>query len=153
MEQREIKRFKSHINDVDEAKGIVDIYVSAFNNKDMVGDIIESKAFNKTISDFKSGGRTRLRHLYNHDPEQLLGVPIEVVADSKGLRIVSHMNMEKQSVRDVFSDYKFMKEHDNTLEHSVGYSAINKSFDKSRNARILSEVKLFEYSTIPFLGG
>lgn len=148
----EKKSFKSHINDIDESKGIVDIYVSAFNNRDMKGDIIESKAFNKTVADFNSGGRTRLRHLYNHNPSILLGLPVEISVDTKGLRIISHLNMGKQNVKDVFSDYMFMASHNNTLEHSIGFQPVNPRYDKKSNSRILSEIRLFEYSTIPFIG-
>ena len=147
----EFKNYKSVINDIDEAKGYVDIYVSAYGNKDLVGDIMDQKAFNKTISDFKSGGSTQLRHLYNHTEDLLLGLPVEMSSDQKGLRVVSHMNMDKQLVKDTFSDYKFFADHNNSLTHSIGYTAINKEFDKKSNTRILKEVKLFEYSTIPFL--
>ncbi len=46
-------KLKSSIEDVDE-KGIVKIRVSAFGNIDSYGDIVDSKAFNKTLSDFKN---------------------------------------------------------------------------------------------------
>lgn len=147
----EFKNYKSVINDIDEAKGYVDIYVSAYGNKDLVGDIMDHKAFNKTVSDFNSGGSTQLRHLYNHTEDLLLGLPVEMSSDQKGLRVISHMNMNKSFVRDIFSDYKFFADHNNSLKHSIGYTAINKEFDKKSNTRILKEVKLFEYSTIPFM--
>ena len=51
---------KSSIEDVDE-KGIVKIRVSAFGNIDAYGDIMDQKAFNKTIADFKNSGKTRIK--------------------------------------------------------------------------------------------
>ena len=55
------KNIKTKVTDVD-AKGIVEIQVSAFNNVDSYGDIMMPTAFNKTIADkFK-----RVKHLKNH---------------------------------------------------------------------------------------
>ena len=144
-------QYKSSIYDLDEKQGIVKIRVSAFGNVDSYGDIMDKKAFNKTISDFKSGGRSRIKHLKNHNPMELLGLPIEMTSTASGLDIVSKMNISKQSVKDVYSDYLFMAENGNTLEHSIGYLTVNE--EKSEEGyNILKEVNLKEYSTLDFLG-
>ena len=144
-------QYKSSIYDLDEKQGIVKIRVSAFGNVDSYGDIMDKKAFNKTISDFKSGGRSRIKHLKNHDWTELLGLPLEMTASNSGLDIVSKMNIQKQSVKDVYADYIFMSENGNTLEHSIGYLTVNE--EKSEEGyNILKEVNLKEYSTLDFLG-
>lgn len=141
---------KSSIADVDEAQGIVKIQVSAFNNVDSYGDIMHEKAFNKTISDFRGGARTRIKHLKNHDPSQLLGIPLEMEATKDGLVIVSKMNLDKTLGRETFSDYKFFAENGDTLEHSIGYYTVKE--EASNKGNVLKEVKLLEYSTLDFLG-
>ena len=82
---------------------------------------------------------------------ELLGLPIEMTASNSGLDIVSKMNIQKQSVKDVYADYIFMSENGNTLEHSIGYLTVNE--EKSEEGyNILKEVNLKEYSTLDFHG-
>ena len=141
---------KSSIEDVDE-KGIVKIRVSAFGNVDSYGDVMDKKAFNKTIADFKSSGKTRIKHLKNHSWNQAIGVPLEMVASEKGLDIVSKINIDKQIGAETFSDYKFYAENGQTLEHSVGYTVV-KSEPIEDGITSLKEVNLLEYSSLDFLG-
>ena len=142
---------KSSIEDIDE-KGIVKIRVSAFGNIDSYGDIMDEKAFNQTISVFNSGKRTRIKHLQDHDWGKLVGLPIEITKSSSGLDIVSKMNIEKQFVKDIYSDYKFMADNGDTLEHSIGYVTVKEQKSEEKNANILKEVDLKEYSSLNFLG-
>tara|TARA_R110002051_G_scaffold209553_1_gene275348 strand:+ start:172 stop:813 length:642 start_codon:yes stop_codon:yes gene_type:complete len=144
-------KLKSSIEDVDE-KGIVKIRVSAFGNIDSYGDIVDSKAFNKTLSDFKSSGKTRIKHLKNHDWSSFIGVPIEMKATSEGLEVISAMNLEKQIGFEAFSDYKLSAKHGQTLEHSIGYTVIKEEKSQEQKANVLKEVNLMEYSTLDFLG-
>lgn len=142
---------KSSIEDVDE-KGIVKIRVSAFGNVDSYGDIMDSKAFNKTISDFKANGKTRIKHLKNHNWSSFIGVPTEMNATSKGLEVISAINLEKQIGFEVFSDYKHSAQYGQTLEHSIGYTVVKEEKSQEQKANILKEVNLMEYSTLDFLG-
>jgi HK97 family phage prohead protease len=141
---------KAEIEDVD--KGIVKIRVSAFGNIDSYGDIMDEKAFNQTINVFNSGKRTRIKHLQDHDWSKLVGLPMEITKTSQGLDIVSKMNIEKQFVKDIYSDYKFMADNGDTLEHSIGYVTIKEVKSEEHNANILKEVDLKEYSSLNFLG-
>lgn len=142
---------KSYIEDVDE-KGIVKIRVSAFGNIDSYGDIMDQKAFNKTVSDFSVSGKTRIKHLKNHNWNQAIGVPLEMTSTEKGLDIVSKINIEKQLGAETFSDYKFYAENGQTLEHSIGYSVVKEEPSEELKANILKEVNLMEYSSLDFLG-
>lgn len=142
---------KSYIEDVDE-KGIVKIRVSAFGNIDSYGDIMDQKAFNKTVSDFSVSGKTRIKHLKNHNWNQAIGVPMEMTSTEKGLDIVSKINIEKQLGAETFSDYKFYAENGQTLEHSIGYSVVKEEKSEELKANILKEVNLMEYSSLDFLG-
>jgi len=142
---------KSTIEDVDE-KGLVKIRVSAFGNIDAHGDIMDSKAFNKTIADFKHSGKTRIKHLKNHSWDMLLGYPVEMTATKDGLEVISKMNLENELPRETFNNYKFFAEGGQTLEHSIGYSVVKEESSDEQKANILKEVKLMEYSTLDFLG-
>jgi HK97 family phage prohead protease len=142
---------KSYIEDVDE-KGIVKIRVSAFGNIDSYGDIMDQKAFNKTVSDFSVSGKTRIKHLKNHNWNQAIGVPLEMTSTEKGLDIVSKINIGKQLGAETFSDYKFYAENGQTLEHSIGYSVVKEEPSEELKANILKEVNLMEYSSLDFLG-
>jgi len=142
---------KSTIEDVDE-KGLVKIRVSAFGNIDAHGDIMDYKAFNKTIADFKHSGKTRIKHLKNHSWDMLLGYPVEMTATKDGLEVISKMNLENELPRETFNNYKFFAEGGQTLEHSIGYSVVKEESSDEQKANVLKEVKLMEYSTLDFLG-
>jgi len=142
---------KSSVEDVDE-KGLVKIRVSAFGNKDAHGDIMDYKAFNKTIADFKASGKTRIKHLKNHNWDMLLGYPVEMTSTKDGLEVVSRMNIKTLLGKETFEQYKFFAEGGQTLEHSIGYSVVKEESSEEQKANILKEVKLMEYSTLDFLG-
>ena len=143
---------KSIVEDIDEAKGIVKIRVSTFGNLDSHNEIIDAKAFTRSVNHFNDGGRTRIKHLKNHNVTQAIGKPLELILSSDGLDIVSKINLDKQIGKDTFSDYKFYAEDQQTLEHSVGYIPKIKQKSKESNAVIVKEAQLLEYSTLDFLG-
>jgi len=142
---------KSTIEDVDD-KGLVKIRVSAFGNVDSYGDIMDEKAFNKSIADFRASGKTRIKHLKNHSWSELLGYPVEMESNKEGLDVVSKMNLDNDLPRETFNNYKFFAEGGQTLEHSIGYSTVKEDYSEDEKANILKEVNLMEYSTLDFLG-
>jgi HK97 family phage prohead protease len=148
FQEEEKKNFQTKIADIDE-HGVVSIYVNGYNNIDSDNDISLPGCFEKTCRErFK-----QIKHLKDHDRTQLLGLPLEFITnDPYGLLVRSKMNLEKQFVKDVYSDYKFFAQHDRTLEHSIGYRAIKFSIDETSQIRKISEYKLLEYSTLSFLG-
>ena len=141
MEKTIFKNLESQIKDLDESKGIVQIYVNSYNIEDSDGDISVKGSFKKTIKENMS----RIKHLLNHDMLHLLGLPIKMVEDDFGLLVTSQMNLKKQSVRDVYEDYKLFKEHDRTLEHSVRVNPIKRD---PNNEKMVTEWLLWEYSTL-----
>ena len=142
-----LKKFDYKIEDVDTKQGIVKIAVSAFDNKDSDGDIIVKGAWKKTITE----NLKRIKHLYNHDTRILLGLPQEMFETDNHLIAISKMNMSKQISKDVFSDYEFFAQNDRTIEHSVGFVPII-SENLKEGGNIFKENKLYEYSTLSFLG-
>lgn len=132
---------EKEIKGIDEAEGIVEMYVNAFGNEDSDGDISAKGSFKKTIKDnFK-----RIKHFLNHYSDQLLGLPLKFVEDDFGLLVTSQMNLAKQFVKDVFADYVLFSQNNRTLEHSVRVRDIKRD---TNDERIVLEWKLWEYSTL-----
>ena len=132
---------EKEIKGIDEAQGIVEMYVNAYGNEDSDGDISAKGSFKKTIKDnFK-----RIKHFWNHNGDFLLGLPLKFVEDDFGLLVTSQMNIVKQFVKDVFADYVLFANNDRTLEHSVRVQDIKRD---TNNENIVLEWKLWEYSTL-----
>lgn len=142
-----IKNLEYQVKDLDDKKGIVVVYINAFNVEDTDGDISLPGSFKRT---FKNNGH-RIQHWLNHERDKLLGVPIKLGEDDFGAYAHSQLNMNKQLSRDVFEDYKLFAEHGKTLEHSVRVQPIK--FEENREGdhytRKVSEWRLvMEYSTV-----
>lgn len=148
MEERVIlKNLEYQVKDLDDKKGIVVVYINAFNVEDTDGDISLPGSFKRT---FKNNGN-RIQHWLNHDRNKLLGVPIKLGEDDFGAYAHSQLNMNKQLSRDVFEDYKLFAEHGKTLEHSVRVQPIKFEEDRTGDhyTRRVSEWRLvMEYSTV-----
>jgi len=148
MEQGVIlKNLEYQVKDLDDKKGIVVVYINAFNVEDTDGDISLPGSFKRT---FKNNGN-RIQHWLNHDRNKLLGVPIKLGEDDFGAYAHSQLNLQKQLSRDVFEDYKLFAEHGKTLEHSVRVRPIKFEEDRTGDhfTRKVSEWMLvMEYSTV-----
>jgi HK97 family phage prohead protease len=129
------------IEDVDDVKGIVTGYFSAFNNIDSDGDVIVSGAYKKTVAENGPMGRNRIMHLLQHNPLMPLAKPMELIEDAKGLRFVSKIT-ETSYGKDVIKLYA----EGVFNEHSVGFEIV-KSDNKS-GYREIREIKLWEGSTV-----
>jgi len=142
-----LKSYEAEIKDLDTSKGVVTIYINAFNNEDSDGDISLPGSFKRT---FKNNGKT-IQHWLNHDRDKLIGVPVKLYEDEVGAIAVSQLNINKQLGKDVFEDYKLFAEHGKTLQHSVRVFPVK--FEEERTGdnfiRRVSEWKLImEFSTV-----
>jgi HK97 family phage prohead protease len=132
------------VTDVDQLKGIVTGYFSIFGNKDADGDIIAPKAYRKTLKENgPESGKPRILHLFQHDPYKVLAKPTVLKEDSKGLYFESTISQTALG-KDVLQLY-----FDKVLtEHSIGYQIVKSERDEKQNANILTELKLWEGSTV-----
>lgn len=147
MENVLTKYLEYQVKDLDSTKGIVTVYINAFNVEDSDGDISLPGSFKRT---FKNNGAT-IQHWLNHDRNFLIGVPIKLYEDETGAIAVSQLNLNKQIGRDVFEDYKLFAEHGKTLQHSVRVAPVKFDEDRSDNryVRRVSEWKMImEFSTV-----
>jgi HK97 family phage prohead protease len=121
------------LNDAWEVSG----YISTYGEVDHVDDVVMPGCFDATLS---SGQRTRF--LYMHDPEQVLGVPLSLKSDAKG----------------VFGQFRISKTRlgedvhrlllDGALDSfSIGFRTKQSEMDSS-GKRLLREVALHESSIV-----
>ena len=133
----------TEIEGVDVNKRIVEGYYSVFNFKDTDGDIIMKGAYEKTIRENGPEGKNRIMHLYQHDPLQVLGRPMTLMENDKGLYFRT-MIADTQLGTDVLKLYR-----DGVLkEHSVGINFVKREYDKEEDSYIVKEAKMWEGSTV-----
>jgi HK97 family phage prohead protease len=135
------------LKDADEKTGIVTGYASIFGNIDSDKDMIMPGAFTKTIAERGPGTpKPRIKHLWQHDSWQPIGVPVMMKEDERGLYF------ETKFGSDQFSQDKLKQHIDGIItELSIGYNTIKKEDskdDKGIEFRKLTELKLWEYSSV-----
>ena len=129
------------VKGIDEAKGIIEGYASAFGNIDSDGDVLVKGAFTKTISERGPAGKNQIYHLAQHDSTKILGKPLELMEDDYGLKFVSQI-----SKTTLGKDYLQLYLDGIINEHSIGFNTIKN--DMGRDANYIKEVKLWEYSAV-----
>lgn len=138
MREYEVKNFSFEIKATSD--NTFEGYAAVFHNKDSYDDIIEPGAFTKTIQESK-----RVKVLWQHDPNQPIGIPEYMAEDSKGLHVKAKIS-STQLGKDVI---QLMK--DGVIDElSIGYNTIKADWDSLRGARSIKEVKLWEFSPVTF---
>lgn len=138
MRDLEIKNFSFEVKATSENE--FEGYASAFGNADSYNDIVVKGAFSKTIQESK-----RVKVLWQHDPHQPIGKPLAMSEDSKGLHVkakISNTTLGKdvvQLIKDGVID-----------ELSIGFNTIKDEWDQKSGARLIKEVKLWEFSPVTF---
>jgi hypothetical protein len=124
----------------DKDQGIIEAYVSIFDNVDLVGDIIRRGAFIESL-------RKKLpKGVWMHNWEEPIAKTLKGEEDDKGLFIRAQFNLETQRGRESFSDIKFGI----IDEFSIGFKILDYEWDENDN-RIIKKVRLYEWS--PVLAG
>ncbi len=138
-----LKNTGTSIKDVDIDRRLVEGYFSVFDFKDSDGDILLKGAFKKTIEENGVGGKNRIMHLYQHDPLMVLGKPMTLMEDEKGLYFKT-MITDTELGTDVLKLYR-----DGVLkEHSVGINFVQREYSNNDDAYIVKECKMWEGSTV-----
>ena len=140
----DIKTFCTGFKDINENDGIVAGYASTFNVKDDHNDIVMPGAFSRTINSWGPEGADRIKALYQHDPAWLVGKPIELSEDENGLFHNTKFSTDNAMSHDVF----VLIRDEVITEQSIGYDVIKHG--KGEDARLLKELKLWEYSFVTF---
>jgi len=145
------------IKDLDGKKGIVTGYFSHFGNVDADGDIIVQGAFSKTINENgPKSTKFRIKHLFNHDPSQPLGVIQELKEDTIGLYYES-----KVGTHGLGQDFIKMVDSGLISEHSIGFQTMQSKEiqtyeeyqkNKGKGWKEITQIKLWEGSSLSAWG-
>jgi uncharacterized protein len=129
----------------DDEKGEFSGYGSIFGNKDLGNDIVVEGAFAQSIG--RKGARA-VKMLYQHRPDEPIGVFDEITEDERGLKVKGRLAMGTQRGREVYELMK-MGAIDGL---SIGYRVDAKGYDydDKRKRRYLKSVDLMEISAVTF---
>jgi len=132
--------FKIVESKADGEQGIVEAYVSIFNNVDLGGDIILQGAFAESLAKkFPKG-------VWSHNWDLPIAKTLEAREDSKGLYIKGQFNLDTQRGKEAYSDVKF-----GTIdEFSIGFRVQDDEW-RDDGVRVIKKAKLYEWS--PVLAG
>lgn len=123
----------------DEQTGSVEGYASTFGNEDSYSDIVVPGAFKNSIS-----GRMP-KMLWQHFPNQPIGVWEAVKEDSKGLYVRGRF-ADTQLGRDARELAKIGA----VDSMSIGFATKKERYDQEKRVRYLEEVELWEVSLVTF---
>lgn len=145
--ERLYKSCSSEIKGLDDAQGVVEIYVNSFDFEDADGDVSAKGSFKKTIKE----NFNRIRHFLNHSMYNLsIGLPLKggMSEDDFGLLVQSKMFLKNQTPREVFEIYKAYADEGRSVEHSIGYDVMKRGDPSDEEEHIIKEYRLWEYSTL-----
>jgi HK97 family phage prohead protease len=137
------KSTSASVKGVDMDRRIIEGYYSIFDFKDSDGDVMLKGCYEKTLKENGPSGKNRIMHLYQHDPLQVLGKPMTLMEDEKGLYFRTIIS-DTELGNDVLKLYR-----DGILtEHSVGINFIQREYDSQEDSYLVKEVKMWEGSTV-----
>ncbi len=131
-------------------QGVIEAYASAFGPKDSYDDVVQRGAFAKTVAERGPAGSRKIKALFNHDSyhHPPVGVPQSLIEDSYGL-----MTVTKMSKTQLGQDIHILASEGALSELSIGFNEVKAEYpERSPDGirRILTEVKLYEYSFVTF---
>lgn len=119
---------------------VIEGYASLFGAKDQGGDIVEKGAYAKSLGD----GR-RVKMLWQHDPNEPIGIWDEIREDDRGLFVKGRLLKSVARAREAAA----LTRAGAIDGLSIGYRTV-KSHKNERGLRCLSEVELWEVSLVTF---
>lgn len=134
----ERKTFRFDVKQMDE-EGVFEGYAAVFGNVDLQGDVIDPGAFTKTLKE-----NSKFPLLWQHQPDQVIGVTLEAREDDKGLWIKGQLNLLVAKAKEVYALLK----QGAIRGMSIGYDTIKDAWDGK--VRHLKEIKLWEPSIVTF---
>lgn len=161
---KETKIFPGHTLALDAETGIVEAYVSIMGilDDDEPPDLIELGAFAKTLQERGPAGANRIRVLWQHWWEKVIGIPLVLVEHGRdllpqsvlmkfpeatgGLYAKTQFVLDVQQGREAYALYKAGA----MAEWSIGFDSITSQWEKLNDLsfRRLKELRLWEYSPV-----
>jgi uncharacterized protein len=138
MSEQKLLPFSAEVK-LDYEGRTIEGYAAAFNNVDLVNDIIHPNAFAKTLQE----RGTRIKLLWQHDTKTPLGRVLEMNEDGKGLFFKAVIS-DTEIGRDALALLR-----DGAIDGmSIGYDPVVHDYSKidGKTVRNLREIKLYEIS-------
>lgn len=118
-------------------------YAAVFNNEDHGRDIVLPAAFAKSLQRRPAG---RVKMLRQHDPEEPIGIWLDLQEDARGLKAKGKLILETVKGRET---HALMRA--GALDGmSIGYRTIKDRYDRAKGIRYLEELDLPEISVVTF---
>lgn len=119
-------------------------YASLFGNADQGGDVVAKGAYAASLARLSAEGR-QIKMLWQHDPEQPIGVWDEVREDDKGLYVKGRLLESVARAREAAA--LIAAQAIDGL--SIGYRTVT-AMKTDKGQRLLTELELWEVSLVTF---
>ena len=118
-------------------------YASMFGEVDLGNDVVEAGAFKKSL---RERGAQNIRMLFQHDPDQPIGIWQSIIEDHQGLLVEGKINDEVTKGREVLSLMR-----DGAIDGlSIGYQIKHSYKNPKTGVRHITEIDLWEISVVTF---
>lgn len=144
----EYKEILNSVKDVDEATRRVKVVMSEVDSKDLDEDVIDNKAYQKTVKERGPAGTKLIWHLTDHIAllKNAVGKPDEIGMDGKQLYFLTTIPATNWG-NDVLKFYQ----NGDINQHSVGFSTVDSEVvnkGQDNEYRLIKEIKLYEGSAV-----
>ena len=119
-------------------------YASLFGKADQGGDVVSTGAYTKSLEQLAAKGN-RVKMLWQHDPQQPIGVWDEVREDAAGLWVKGRILKDVEKGREAAA----LIEAGAIDGLSIGYRTV-RATKNDTGGRLLSELELWEVSLVTF---
>lgn len=118
-------------------------YASVFHREDRGRDIVMRGAFRRSIAERGAAG---IKLLWQHDPQEPIGVIDSLAEDDHGLFVRGRLLLEVARAREA---HALMRRR--ALDGlSIGYRTVRSDVEPKSGARLLRDVELWEISLVTF---
>jgi len=140
--EREVKFAPVNLQTV-EADGTFSGYASVFGQVDLGQDLVMPGAFQESVA---TRGARGVKLLFQHDPNEPIGVWLELAEDARGLFAKGRLMPEVTRAREVLSLMRA-----GALDGlSIGFRTVQGRTDPASGVRRLDKIDLWEISVVTF---
>lgn len=160
------KIFHGYTKALDDATGIVEAYVSIFGIKDLDNppDVIDMGAFSKSIHERGPAGVNKIRVLWQHNWNEVIGLPLVITEHSRenlpaellalypeatgGLYVKAQFVLEVQRGREAYALYKAGAMDEWSVAFDIIQGTNEEDLVDGSRFRRLKELRLWEFSPV-----
>lgn len=130
-------KFKLIESKSEDDKGLIEAYVSIFDNIDLCQDVIVKGAFAESLAKKLPKG------VWSHDWDKPIAKTLTASEDDKGLLIKGQFNLDTQRGKEAYSDIKFGL----IDEFSIGFRVLDDEW-REDGIRVIKKARLYEWSPV-----